>query len=486
MTSQKFLGLLLGFLALVFTGVAGSATFPAKPEVDNLFSQYGDSTPGCSLAVGRAGVIVYSRGYGMADLDHGIPNTPSTVFHAGSVAKQFTAMALLLLAQQTPAPLTLDDEVLTHMPELPKVAEKVTIRQLLQHTSGLRDQWTLATMAGWRLSDDVVTLDDVLGFVARMKTPNFVAGLNWSYSNTNYTLAGLIVKRKNAAGQTLAQFASDNMFTPLSMTSTRFVERHGEIVANRAYGYRGRDVSDQPPFEMRMPNYDLAGPTNLVTTVEDLIRWEANFSSKVVGNDAIFKQMHEPRRINDENAYGLGLFIREDKVGGRIIEHDGRDAGYRSHLFRYPDKQLAVALLCNVWMPDNTTTGLVRKIAAAFLNTQPTASSPPQPLVLPKEKPASRSLAEYVGRYRNEELGADYDISLADGKLWIARPRYAPASLVSLGQDTFMVTDFSAVLPRPLLSFQTDSAGKIHRLVMDDRKWGGMGRLWDFTFTRSP
>jgi CubicO group peptidase (beta-lactamase class C family) len=160
-----------------------------------------------------------------------------------------------------------------------------------------------------------------------MKTANFDPGARWSYSNTNYTLAGLIVERKNKAGQRLAAFAYENIFHPLAMTSTRFVEKHGEIVANRAYGYRGKKDFDQPPFEVRMPNYDLTGPTNLVTTVEDLVRWEANFSSKIVGDDDIFAKMLMPYSINAELGYGFGLYIGKDKIGGLIVEHDGQDAG---------------------------------------------------------------------------------------------------------------------------------------------------------------
>lgn len=340
------------------------------------------------------------------------------------------------------------------------------------------------TMAGWRLSDDVVSLDDVRGLVRRMKTVNFDSGKEWSYSNTNYTLAGLIVERKNKAKQTLAQFAHDNIFQWLAMTSTRFVERHGEIVANRAYGYRGKKDFDKPPFEVRMPNYDLTGPTNLVTTVEDLIRWEANFYSKIVGDDAIFAKMHMPHPINKELGYGFGLYIGKDAIGGLIVEHDGRDAGYRSHLFRYPDKQLAVALLCNVWMPDRTTHRLVRAVAATFLGQQPTVSAAPSPP--PQVSSASGLPADYVGRYYSDEIDTVYDVKLDGGKLWIVRNRYAPSFLMPRAGDTFRVEDFSAVLPASSVRFKRDSQGKVDGLVMDDRVPGGFGRLWDFHFRRLP
>ena len=183
--------------------------FPPDARIDAIFSQWDKpDSPGCSLAVAKAGTTVYSRGYGTADLDHHIPNTPSTVFHAASLAKQFTAMCIMLLVGQ--GRLQLGDDVRRYVPELPDFGARITIADMLHHISGIRDQWVLITMAGWRMSDDVITRQDVLDLVERMETLNFPPGTNFSYSNTNYTLASLIVE--SASGLSFRQSSLANIF----------------------------------------------------------------------------------------------------------------------------------------------------------------------------------------------------------------------------------------------------------------------------------
>ena len=251
---------------------SGSARSTPNAQADQVFAQWNKpDSPGCALAVKKAGKIVHRRGYGMADLDHNIAITPSTVFHAASLAKQFTAMSIMLLVNQ--GQLSLTDDVRATISELANIGQTITIGDMLHHISELRDQWVLVTMAGWRLSDDVVKGDDVLRLVKRMRTLNFDPQTQYSYSNTNYTLAGLIVERTSRGSLSLPEFARKHIFEPLKMKSTTITKTHGEMVENCAYGYRGT----YPSFEIRMPNYDLTGPTNILTTVEDLMRWDGNF-----------------------------------------------------------------------------------------------------------------------------------------------------------------------------------------------------------------
>jgi len=367
-------------LVLSAVGPARAQTPPGGPppiaQVDKIFAQWDKpNSPGCSLAVIRNGSIVYARGYGMADLDHNIRIETGTVFHAASLSKQFTAMAIMLLVKQ--GRLSLDDDVRSHLIELPDLGVRVTVGHLLRHISGLRDQWDLVTMAGWRLSDDVVTRDDVLRLVSRMKALNFRPGDQHLYSNTGFTLAAAIVER--VSGLSLREFAQANIFQPLGMARTVFRETHGLVVQHHAYGYR---VGADGRFEVRMPNYDLVGPTNLLTTVEDLARWDRNFDDKMVGGDLVLGQMQAPGTLNNGRPvpYGLGLMLSEYR-GRRVIEHDGRDAGYRSHLIRFPDQRFAVACLCNLALPDDSLPGtLVRRVADIFLADQLAPAPPPPPL----------------------------------------------------------------------------------------------------------
>ncbi len=403
----------IGIISTTGGQLAGETALAANPQVDRIFALWDKpDSPGCALAVSKAGNIVYKRGYGMADLEHKIPITPRTVFHAASLAKQFTAMSIMLLVQQHQ--LSLDDDVRKYIEELAKLGTPITVRDMLHHISGIRDQWTFITMAGWRMYDDVITRDDVLHFVSRMKTLNFPPREQYLYSNTGYTLAGLIVERLSK--QPLADFASNDIFEPLGMKQTVFTDKHGQIVHDRAYGYRGT----YPFFELSMPNYDLTGPTNLLTTVEDLVRWDRNFDYKTVGGDDALSQMQTPAVLSNGATapYGLGLMLSTYR-NRNVVEHAGLDAGYRAHLMRFPDQHFALAILCNVAMPDDTLPGvLARHIADVYLRDEPAFATSEPHVPAPSGAPQAsvppqmpQIFAEYTGRYYNDEIDTTYEIT---------------------------------------------------------------------------
>jgi CubicO group peptidase (beta-lactamase class C family) len=403
---------LAGLLVLGAVGPARSQTplgeATKRADVDKIFAKWiKRDSPGCALAVIRNGSIVYKRGYGMADLDHNIRIDTATVFHAASLSKQFTAMAIMLLVKQ--GRLSLDDDVRTHLTELPDLGVRVTVGHLLRHTSGLRDQWDLVTMAGWRLSDDVVTRADVFRLVSRMKALNFRPGDQYLYSNTGFTLAAAIVER--VSGQSLREFAKTNIFQPLGMARTVFRETHGLVVQRHAYGYKKRTDGR---FEVMMPNYDLVGPTNLLTTVEDLARWDRNFDVKTVGGDLVLAQMQAPGTLNngDPVPYGLGLML--SKYRGRdVVEHNGRDPGYRSHLIRFPDQRFAVACLCNLLLVGDSLPGeLVRRVADIYLAKQLDPILPPPAPLDDLTLLTEPELDAKVGAYWNASANALATVSV--------------------------------------------------------------------------
>ncbi|MBI5322920.1 serine hydrolase domain-containing protein [Bradyrhizobium sp.] len=448
-------------------------------QVDQIFEKWNTpDSPGFAIAVRHNGAIVYRRGFGTADLDHGIPILPDTVFHAASLTKQFTAMAIMLLINNpklaNPA-ISLNTEVHALIPQLSGIDKNITIGQLLHHTSGVRDQWVLATMAGWRLSDDVITRKDVMDrFVALSESLNFDPGNKFSYSNTNYTIAGDIVKK--VSGMKLSAFCDKYIFKPLNMSRTRIIDTHGEIVQHRAYGYRPTSAG----WEVRMPNYDLTGPTNLQTTVDDLMRWDGNFDSMSVGGAAALTAMQTPAPPAAP-IYGLGLFIDEDN-GRRIVEHDGRDAGYRSHLIRFPDQKLSVALLCNIALDDPlpSTGTLVRQVAAIYLGSGfVTMGTMP---VLPPVAAAPLDPAQYVGKYYSKEIDATYTVVLKGTSLQVTREKYPPTTLLPAGPNGFfMMKDFSIVLPQVLVQFNI-AQGAVIGFRMDDSTLAG--RLGNFHFKK--
>lgn len=475
----------------------------APEAIDSIFQKWDrPDSPGFALAVIHEGRLVYERGYGMADLDHAIPIAPSSVFHAASLAKQFTALAIILLVGR--GEVSLGEDARHYLGELPDFGVRtITVRDLLQHTSGLRDQWVMLSLGGWRLSDDAVMQDDVAWLVSRMRELNFAPRTDFSYCNTGYTLAGEIVRR--VAGTPLRSFVSDKIFTPLGMHASTIRERHGLVVRDHAYGYRR---TPDGAFEVRMPNYDLVGPTNLLTTVRDLVRWDANFDHATVGGTAGLEEMQTKGILTTGASinYGLGLYIRKYR-GWKIVEHDGRDAGYRSHLMRFPELHLSLAALGNVAVESPELPGdLLRKVADLYLARlsgtpseaqQRDASSPgvslpataddrrrpddddrPPRLTIGADdaeaiaveptqvvgKPTS-GLNEFEGHYYSNELDTHYYIVQQDGTLFIVRSKFAPAPLRAVASDKFKVAVLG-LLKDAELHFVRDVEGQVRGFTL--------------------
>lgn len=336
-------------LAVALTGFAGSteggaqsaATEQAR-KIDELFAQWDNtSTPGCTLSVMQSGKIIYKRAYGMANLDHDVVLTTETPFHVASVSKQFVAASIVLLEQD--GKLSFDDEVRKYVPELPDFGAKITIRNLLHHTSGLRDQWDLLELAGWRYSLDLITNEDVMSVVTRQKELNFPPGSEYSYSNTGFTLLGEIVKR--VSGKSLREFTTERIFVPLGMKNTHFRDDHKEIIKHQAYGYV---LNDKKDWELSTTNFDTVGATSLFTTVEDLALWDENFYTGKVGGAKFTETMlhHDPLTSGKSIPYAFGLETGKYR-GLDTVDHGGADAGYRSDLLRFPGQHFSVAALCN-------------------------------------------------------------------------------------------------------------------------------------------
>jgi CubicO group peptidase (beta-lactamase class C family) len=352
------------FLALVFLALLSFAAYPQRTEsleskVDKLFAEWDKpDSPGAAVIVVKNGAVLYKRGYGIANLEYDIPITPATVFHVASVSKEFTAFAIVLLASQ--GKLSLDDDIHKYLPELPDYGKKITLRHLIHHTSGLRDQWELLGMAGWRL-DDVITKQHILKVVSHQRELNFAPGDEFLYSNTGYTLLAVIVER--VTGQSFRQFTQENIFKPLGMTTTHFHDDHEMIVKNRAYSYEAQAGGG---FKLSALNYANAGATSLFTTVEDLARWIHNFDDGKVGGKALIEQMYQTGTLNNGKpiSYAFGLDV--GTYGGlRRIEHSGGDAGYRSHVLWFPEEQFGVAVLSN--LASFNPSELAQQVAGLYL-----------------------------------------------------------------------------------------------------------------------
>jgi CubicO group peptidase (beta-lactamase class C family) len=330
---------------LVFTPATVRAQAPATLEqkVNAVFARWTTETPGCAVGVASGGAIVLEKAYGMADLEHDVVNRPDTIFEAGSVSKQFTAAAVLLLARA--GKLSLDDPVRKYIPELPDYGWPLTIRHMLNHTSGLRDWGEVEGVAGWPRTSRVYTHAHVLDIVSRQHALNFEPGTRWSYSNTGFNLAAIIVTR--VSGTPFAEFCRTHIFEPLGMTRTSWRDDFRRIVKDRAIAYdEGRGGAE---FRQDMPFENVHGNGGLLTTVGDLLRWNENAVAPTVGDAEFLREEQQPGRFNDGRShdYALGLFIRTYK-GVPEVNHSGSTAGYRAYLTRYPDQHVSVAVLCNV------------------------------------------------------------------------------------------------------------------------------------------
>ncbi|HSL21054.1 MAG TPA: serine hydrolase domain-containing protein [Vicinamibacterales bacterium] len=372
-------------------GAAQASTPPLATAVDAVFARWTSETPGCAVGVSQAGAPVLARAYGMADLEHDVPNRADTIFEAGSVSKQFTAAAVLLLARD--GKLSLDDPVRKHVPEVPDYGVPLTIRHMLTHTSGLRDWGSVAAIGGWPRTTRVHTHAHVLDIVSRQRALNFAPGTRYSYSNTGYNLAAIIVGR--VSGMPFVEFSRKRLFEPLGMTRTSWRDDHTRIVKDRAIAYaaEGRGYSIEMPFE------NVHGNGGLLTTVGDLLRWNEHLHAPTIWDEAFAREQQQPGRFNDGRVHGyaLGLRISTHK-GVREVGHSGSTAGYRAHLVRYPDQRVSVAVLCNA---GNANAGRhAQDVADLYLkpDLQTSSEEPPHRL--------SKNDAESVrGLYKHSQTG---------------------------------------------------------------------------------
>ena len=472
-------------------------------------TRWNAGTPGCAVGVRTKDDETVERAYGMADLEHEIPNRASTIFEAGSVSKQFTAAAVMLLARD--GKLSLDDPVRKYLPELPDYGTSLTIRHMLNHTSGLRDWGSVASIAGWPRTTRVHTHAHVLEILGKQQSLNFPPGTRWSYSNSGYNLAAIIVAR--VSGQSFAEFTRNRIFAPLGMTRTSWRDDFRRIVRDRAIAY----APDPTGFVMDMPFENVHGNGGLLTTVGDLLRWTRNFSRPVVGDAAFVREAQEPGRFSDgrQHNYAMGLRIGPYR-GIREVGHSGATAGYTAYLADYPDRQLSVAVLCNA--SNANATQYAHAIADIYLGLGPAeaarASTPSlqglyrredtgEPLSVPQgggaarvdvapdgsvtftdpagvvyrylkvsaEDLAPRALADYAGRYSSDEAEVSMTIAVDQQALVLKRRPDTVMRLSPLYADAFRG-------PIGFIRFTRDGAGKVTGFTLTQ------DRVWALTFTR--
>ena len=412
-------------------------------------------SPGAAVSVIRDGEIIHSRGYGYAQIEHGVPVTPRTVFHVASVSKQFTAMAVTMLAAE--GALSLDDPVQAHLGFVPEFDHPVTVRQMIHHTSGIRDQWQLLGISGWRL-DDVITTEQILGLMSRQRELNFVPGSEYLYSNMGYTL--LAQTAAAVGGMSFPEFTAERIFRPLGMERTHFHDDHEHVVPDRAYSYRpappddgegeaggeaGSGVRPEPGYTKAVLSYANAGATSLFTTADDLARWLDNFRHETVGGPRVMEMMTARGVLNggDTIPYAHGLAIGDHR-GLRTVGHGGADAGFRTQAIWYPEADVGVVVLTNV--ANGNPGSRARQVAEVVLagvfpeaapgEEEEDAPSPAADSVPPPTADRA-TLAGYAGSYYSPEVDALYHVEATDDGLVARHIRHGEISLEPRGRDEF-------------------------------------------------
>lgn len=426
-----------GEYSIKLTGAEELATDPER-RVDQVVRAASgqEKAPGVAIAVQRDGKLVYSKGFGYADLEQDTKIKPSTIFHIASVSKQFTAFAIAMLADQ--GKLSLDDDIRKYLPEMHDFGTPITIRQLGHHTSGLRDQWSLLMMAGWRL-DDVITYNHILKIARNQTELNFKPGDEHLYCNTGFTLMAEIVHR--VTKEPFSDWCKKNIFDPLEMKNTLFYDDHERIVENRAYSYH----MGSNGYKKSVLSYANAGATSLFTTVEDLSLWAQNFEKMTVGSQNVMDMMEHKFVLNNGDTidYAFGQVVNKYK-GLKAASHGGADAGYRTFFLRFPEQHFSISVFSN--NADFPVGGLGFELADLYLEKEfkpePPAQNNPPPSNNgqsnePPFDPKSVKLSDFAGSFYSPELETRYEFEVVNDTLVSHHQRHDDWKLRATKADQF-------------------------------------------------
>ncbi|MFZ1700641.1 MAG: serine hydrolase domain-containing protein [Pyrinomonadaceae bacterium] len=411
--------------------------------------------PGCAVGVSVDGKSVFEKAFGMAEMEHGIPNTAETIFESGSVAKQFTAAALVMLSLE--GKLSIDDPVRKYIPELPDYGKPLTIRHILNHTSGLRDWGSVMGVTGVGRGDRVVSQELALDVIFHQKALDFEPGAEYSYSNSGYQLATEIVER--VSKQKFPDFVAERIFKPLGMTHSSWRDDYQRLVPGRAQAY-SRDGNG--PWKLDMPFMNVYGNGGMLTTVGDWLKWNAALDAKTFGEPfvrALETQgiLNDGRKIN----YALGLSVETASDGMKDITHGGSTAGYQTFLARFPDKKLSVAVLCNG--TGNNPGGLAYGVFEEIFGP-PAEQAKVEPVSVTQDM-----LKKYVGLWRHEKKHMPLTTVVDKGNLRVAGGgvlRLLRDGLFQLGNGAVR-WKFETGAGGKVIAFAANNEGEINRYIAE-------------------
>lgn len=424
----------------------------AERAFEKFTKAYVAPAPGCAAAVSLNGETVFEKAFGLAELEHNVPNTPQTIFESGSVAKQFTAAAIVLLQQD--GKVSLEDPVRKYIPELPDYGSPLTIRHLLNHTSGIRDWGTVLSLTGAGRGERVISQDLALDVITHQRALDFTPGSEYSYSNSGYNLLAIIVER--VSKQKFSAFLEERLFKPLGLNHSSLRDDYQRIVPGRAQAYARQGAG---PWRLNMPFMNVYGNGGMLTTVGDWMKWNAMLDSKSLGAPLV-EALETRGVLNDGRkiSYALGLNVDTYK-GLKDVSHGGATAGYQTFLARYPDNKVSVGVMCNGTSPSagGIAAGITDEIFGPF----------PEPTRTEAAKVSEDELKKFVGIWRHEKTHAPARFVIENGV-----SRFSGARLVPMGGGQFAAGDSQLKFTldkdgKPMAAEFIDSDGEVSRFAAE-------------------
>lgn len=452
------------FIAMISFHVNAQIEKNDQIKIDNLFSKWdNENSPGAAIGIIKEGKLIYAKGYGIGNLDYTIPLSANSKFYIASTAKQFTAACIALLTIE--GKIRLDDEIQKHIPELPKYDEKITVRNLVHHTSGIRDYLELMYLRGSSF-EDYFTIDDGLKLILRQNTTNFKPGEEYLYSNSGYILMAEIVNR--VSGMTIREYADKNIFQPLGMTNTFFNDDHSQITKNRVISYQKQSDT----LKRFVQNFDAHGDGNLITTIKDMYLWDQNFYHHKVGGKVLNNLISTRGILNNGDTihYSFGLSHGRYK-GMKTVYHGGGFLGFRTQFVRFPEQNFSVIVFANT--PDVNPTAKVYSIVDIIFEDKLQNSSKENEITetVKYVKIPSKKLKKFAAMYWNKEGQNSRKIYVENDTLRYQRSEDSESKLLPISKNEFIMSNFPNV--------------KVKFNLKEDKKYGMIVTLDDGTLIES-
>ncbi len=422
----------LSIVALSLLTLVATAQSAIEQKLDSLYGNLTtENKPGFAIGILQNGKTLLSKGYGLANIEHRVPFTPQSVSDMGSVAKQMTDFAIVLLAQQ--GKLSVDDNIRKYLPEVPVFGTPIIIRNLIHHTSGLREIYDCSFIAGAR-SGDLIQQEDALALVRNLKDLNFQPGEQYMYCNTAYMLLADIISR--VGEQPFENWMQANVFQPLGMAHTFIMNVQGEIFDNCADSYA---LQKDGSYVKIYDNSTVQGAGGVYTTLDDMLRWLDNFRTHQLGGASAWQQMLERGILNNGDTldYAFGLTV-DTYRGSQRIQHTGSSAGYRTQLAYFPEHELGIVIKTNT--PAINRQAMIDLMLETLIpNVKPKPTNMSFDAEVVTEARTPEALQAYIGRYFCPELEAHYTIELQGDKLIFKHFRRGDNLMQALEGEEFLL-----------------------------------------------